>query len=492
MSETWNRGQRPMVICHNARKGGNTGSHWSKPVALPLHSTSKIAGNESNGNEILREARSVEKQCQLDSVYTTQEQCSATPPAQANASDVLRNTASAWALVTLCLLAVLTGGCGRTPESARKELGALHKQFNADDFYQTINDGDKIAVDLYLAAGMDVNTRFNGEVTPLMLAAAKGHDDIVKALADKGTDINATDGQGKTALMLAAANGHARIVNALVDRKPQLDAKDEGGKTAADYAATHEIEELLRTAGAKVPTEYTLTLARGEMLAKQQKQFEAELPGTYVEYDESAAGGKRFVGYWKVFRSRSGNDESTVAHRWTTNLETCWFDVKDTNRVAVRLYAQGRSPFVQTDYPARTLHLQAEGKDLFEEGKRIRIERQPDNDAEAAKKIAGRYVQHLPRVQLIRYFGDDPFDSAQWDFNEGGIEVRPLVPNKSMRKQWLVGAYDLVSNKVCIHAGGDSGDPQYTWFLVLKEEGLCSDGGEVVLRRLPAGQEAEH
>jgi len=33
------RGQDLMAICHNARKGRNTGSHWSKPVALPLYST---------------------------------------------------------------------------------------------------------------------------------------------------------------------------------------------------------------------------------------------------------------------------------------------------------------------------------------------------------------------------------------------------------------------------------------------------------------------
>jgi len=28
-----------MALCHNARKGRNTGSHWSKPVAPPLYST---------------------------------------------------------------------------------------------------------------------------------------------------------------------------------------------------------------------------------------------------------------------------------------------------------------------------------------------------------------------------------------------------------------------------------------------------------------------
>ena len=34
------RRQDLMAVCHDARKGRNTGIHWSKPVAPPLHSTS--------------------------------------------------------------------------------------------------------------------------------------------------------------------------------------------------------------------------------------------------------------------------------------------------------------------------------------------------------------------------------------------------------------------------------------------------------------------
>ena len=37
------RGQDLLAICHDARKGRNKGSHWSKPVAPPLHSTSSTA-----------------------------------------------------------------------------------------------------------------------------------------------------------------------------------------------------------------------------------------------------------------------------------------------------------------------------------------------------------------------------------------------------------------------------------------------------------------
>ena len=35
------RRQDLMAVCHDARKGRNIGIHWSKPVAPPLHSTSK-------------------------------------------------------------------------------------------------------------------------------------------------------------------------------------------------------------------------------------------------------------------------------------------------------------------------------------------------------------------------------------------------------------------------------------------------------------------
>jgi len=38
--ERRNRGRDLMAICRNARKGRNTGSHWPKQVAPPLHSAS--------------------------------------------------------------------------------------------------------------------------------------------------------------------------------------------------------------------------------------------------------------------------------------------------------------------------------------------------------------------------------------------------------------------------------------------------------------------
>jgi hypothetical protein len=45
------RGQDLKAICHNARKGRYTGSHWSKPVAPPLYSTSSRRHGDARNSQ---------------------------------------------------------------------------------------------------------------------------------------------------------------------------------------------------------------------------------------------------------------------------------------------------------------------------------------------------------------------------------------------------------------------------------------------------------
>lgn len=54
--------------------------------------------------------------------------------------------------------------------------------------------------------------------TPLMLAAAHGHLETVRALLDLGADVNAEDMTGWTALHAAARNGYPDIVRLLLER----------------------------------------------------------------------------------------------------------------------------------------------------------------------------------------------------------------------------------------------------------------------------------
>lgn len=54
--------------------------------------------------------------------------------------------------------------------------------------------------------------------TPLWLAAAKGHEAIVRLLIKEGADIHIKDKHGRTPLLLAAMKGHEAILQLLLNK----------------------------------------------------------------------------------------------------------------------------------------------------------------------------------------------------------------------------------------------------------------------------------
>lgn len=102
------------------------------------------------------------------------------------------------------------------------------------------SDGDSTAVKRLLAAGgvevnaIDVET----QLTPLMLAARQGHDDVVFALT-KGmpaTDLNLRNSRGESALSLAAGAGRNEVVSLLLDRKGNPEQCSHNGRTVLTEA----------------------------------------------------------------------------------------------------------------------------------------------------------------------------------------------------------------------------------------------------------------
>ncbi|RTE69552.1 hypothetical protein BHE90_016067 [Fusarium euwallaceae] len=82
--------------------------------------------------------------------------------------------------------------------------------------------------------------------TPLWMAAANGHEAIVRLLLDRGAHTEAADGPGRTPLSRAAANGHEAIVRLLLDRGAHTEAADIDGGTPLWHAAGNGHEAIVR------------------------------------------------------------------------------------------------------------------------------------------------------------------------------------------------------------------------------------------------------
>ncbi len=88
--------------------------------------------------------------------------------------------------------------------------------------------------------GIGVNVRTQEGLTPLHVAAMKGHTDIVRYLVRKGADINATDTSGYTPLHYAVLSGHTEVVRYLVSenvRRGNWNVRFKDGTTLLHFAA---------------------------------------------------------------------------------------------------------------------------------------------------------------------------------------------------------------------------------------------------------------
>ena len=104
--------------------------------------------------------------------------------------------------------------------------------------YQAAYRGDTKALRRLLDAGADVDVpckdttgvdrdTFERSRTPLLVAAAGGHEAAALLLVERGADVNARSSfGGETALVDAARNGQVKLVAALLGRGAKLNARD--------------------------------------------------------------------------------------------------------------------------------------------------------------------------------------------------------------------------------------------------------------------------
>lgn len=116
-------------------------------------------------------------------------------------------------IATLCLTVAVFLSSGRGLQaadalSARKDLQQMGLQYTEQQFAKSAGEGDKTAVQLFLDAGMDVNS---GGGAALGLAAGRGKVEMVKYLLSKGAKPTSD------ALQYARTRGHKEIEKLLLD-----------------------------------------------------------------------------------------------------------------------------------------------------------------------------------------------------------------------------------------------------------------------------------
>jgi len=93
---------------------------------------------------------------------------------------------------------------------------------------------------------INVNALNSVGESPLMLAALKGHLEVVDKLVKKGADVNKP---GWTPLHYAASNGHVAVLKLLLDNYAYIDAESPNGSTplmmASQYGNPQSVKLLL-------------------------------------------------------------------------------------------------------------------------------------------------------------------------------------------------------------------------------------------------------
>ena len=133
-----------------------------------------------------------------------------------------------------------------------KELG--FRRFDANSFILAATRGKAVALELFIAAGMPVDTESNGQ-TALITAATLNHVEAGKVLIDAGADVNKPDNTGSTALhRLVMRCDTTEFLRALIDAGADLTVKLAGGVSPYKMAKMSRCSEnarVLKEAGAK-------------------------------------------------------------------------------------------------------------------------------------------------------------------------------------------------------------------------------------------------
>ena len=123
-----------------------------------------------------------------------------------------------------------------------------------DAFRCAIYDGNFSLVKALLKNDPGLVNKVSGPVTPLSMAIAHKHPEIVQFLVANGADVNLQDSAGQTALVFAASYGETKIAQLLIEcgAKVEIGDSDASPLHAAAGMGNLETVRLLLGKGANI------------------------------------------------------------------------------------------------------------------------------------------------------------------------------------------------------------------------------------------------
>ena len=123
-----------------------------------------------------------------------------------------------------------------TPDAAKRFLKLRGYDFDVPSFFKAAANGDVMAVNGFMSAGINVNAKNSDDDTALTASAARGNAKVVEALLRGGADVNLKGRSGWTALPDASAFSASR---------PTLSARSQDWplERAATYAKRFAAKE---------------------------------------------------------------------------------------------------------------------------------------------------------------------------------------------------------------------------------------------------------
>ncbi len=120
--------------------------------------------------------------------------------------------------------------------SAAMQLEMLGFSVDGPDFIRAISTAHRPLIDLFLAAGVDVNAADDSGCTSLFAAAISQQWELAGELLKLGADAKLADDDGRTPLMAAAIRGNEAFAKTLLERGADPSAADDDGHTALHFA----------------------------------------------------------------------------------------------------------------------------------------------------------------------------------------------------------------------------------------------------------------